>query len=223
MRHLTFRIAIALLTFVVGVAVVTIWLIPHKSLPQSKDEVRKDLPAVQAAQIEQRECGHSDDIESYIDALVCSPNLRVDYIDDGAADMSVLEWSKEDTAPEARNVVERGSKAVPFLIRHLDDRRLTSATFSVHEGRTKTSTPVPLGYICLDMLTNVTKAPKIHDVCGDDGMGACVDGGFYFRPDDYHLENGELKANAIVYTAKKNWQKAYKKGWVKFDYPIGWR
>lgn len=224
MRHLTFRLAISLLTFVVGVAAVTIWLIPHKSLPQSKDEVRKDLPAVQVGQVEQRECGHSADIESYIDALVCSPNLHVNYISDGAADMSVVDMSKEEAAPEVRNVVELGSKAIPFLIRHLDDRRLTSATISVYEGRTKKSTPVPLGHICLDILTHVIKAPKIFDYeCGDDGFGACIESGFYFSPDDYHLENGELKGNAIVYTTKKNWQKAYKKGWIKFNYPSWWK
>lgn len=230
MRHLTFRLAIALLTFVVGVAAVMIWLIPHKPLPQSKDEVRKALPAVQVAQIEQRECGHSADIESYVDALVCSSNLHVVYGDDGAADATVMQAGevepriKEDIAPEVRNIVELGSKAIPLLIQHLDDRRLTSAIFHTYRGRTESMKQVPVGHICLDILMATTKAPKIIEYgCGDDGLGSCVDGGFYFRPDDYHLENGELKGNAIVYAAKKNWQKAYKKGWVKFDYPIWWK
>lgn len=223
MRHLTLRLVIALLTFVIGVVISSVWIISHKSPAQKSVVLQKDSPAIQIAQTEQRECGHSNDPQSYIDALACSSDLQVVYGDDGAADATVME-AKETTAPEVRSIVELGSQAIPLLIRHLDDRRLTSATFHTYEGRTQKIIQVPVGHICLDILTHITNAPKIFaDECGDDGLGACIDSKFYFRPDDYHLEGENLKWNAIAHTAKINWQNAYKKGWVKFSYPTWWK
>jgi len=65
--------------------------------------------------------------EQYIDALVSYPNFGRIYVEDGAADGSV-------TAPSSpphpvKNLLDLGPKAIPLLIAHLDDTRLTSATF----------------------------------------------------------------------------------------------
>ncbi len=65
---------------------------------------------------------------------------------------------------------------------------------------------------CLDILTNIIDAPEvlIKD-CADDGLGACVEKGYYFRP-------GETEG-AIIGEVKANWQRAYSEGKVKFKSP----
>lgn len=141
----------------------------------------------------------------YIDALVAAKDLRVTYVSDGVSDASVLSFP----VPEVRDVLTLGSDAVPLLIEHLDDTRLTAAIFNGHEEGNK---PVSVGHVCLDILIGSVDAPvaEIED-CADDGLGACVEEGFYFRPDETSLKEME--------EVKVNWQRAYRDGKVKFAYP----
>ena len=70
--------------------------------------------------------------EKLIDALVAAPNLYVRYVEDGAADNSVLALYENGDVNVARqnpkevlDIVALGKKAIPLLIEHLDDRRPT--------------------------------------------------------------------------------------------------
>ena len=146
-----------------------------------------------------------------IDALTSAPSL-VTYSEDGAADATVT----ENPPPEVRAIVELGAQSVPLLIAHLDDARPTSAKFN--------GSPVPVGHVCLDILTNVISAPGILiKDCADDGLGACIAGGYYFRPDAFARRGSGFMAGHQVSRVKANWQRAYRRGGVKFKYPAWWK
>ena len=162
-----------------------------------------------SCQVLQTERGQSEERagqNKYVDALAAAKDLRVAYNDDGAGDGSVL----QSPVPEVKDVLNLGSEAVPLLIEHLDDTRLTVAVFNGREQRNKR---VPVGHICLDILTGSVDAPvaKIED-CADDGLGACVDADFYFRPNEASLKK--------IKEVKANWQRTYRDGKVKFAYPV---
>jgi hypothetical protein len=59
--------------------------------------------------------------ERYIDALVSATHLVV-YSEDGAADATVV----ENPVREVRNILRMGAKAIPLLIAHLEDTRITA-------------------------------------------------------------------------------------------------
>jgi hypothetical protein len=142
-------------------------------------------------------------------------DFGVVYVDDGAADGTVTEkgqliGSGPNLRPDARvkAVVDLRQSAVPLLIEHLDDRRPTRILFN---GR-----PTPLGHVALDILGHVVKPTKQIFIpgCADDGLGACFQPGYYFRPDASQDQMGSVKSN---------WQKAYRRGAIQFDYPRWWR
>jgi hypothetical protein len=150
----------------------------------------------------------------YIDALVSYPNFGRIYVEDGAADGSV---TSSGSPPQAvKDILDLGPKAIPLLIAHLDDTRLTSATF---EGGFTWGKPirVPVGHVCLDVLMHIIGENRyIFDwECGDDGLGACVKEGYYFRPDEFYPVNkNEYIARLGVRVVKSNWQRAYRRGWL---------
>jgi hypothetical protein len=168
----------------------------------------------------------------YIDALVSAPIL-VTYVNDGAADMSVTNVDAnsmsvaivENPIPSVRNIVNLGWRAIPLLIEHLDDTRLTAAKLcSYYAGGKKRCAPVPVGYVCADILTHIITAPKIITLeCGDDGFGACIDSAYYFLPDAYTQKASRYYARPKVYRVKINWQRAYRKGYIKYHYPDQWK
>jgi hypothetical protein len=163
---------------------------------------------------------HSTKIKSdhYIDALVSYPNFGRVYVEDGAADGSVT--SPRSPSQPVKDVLDLGPKAIPLLIEHLDDTRLTSALF---EGGFTWGKPirVPVGHVCLDILMHITRQNRhIFDwECGDDGLGACVREGYYFRPDEYYPvgNSGEYIARVGVRFVKANWLKAYRRGWLRIS------
>jgi hypothetical protein len=110
-----------------------------------------------------------------------------------------------------------------MLIEHLDDMRSTSATFfsDKHKGIVQ----VPLGYVCLDLLTNITKAtPRIFvEPCADDGLGACVNERFYFWPDSFIRRGGKYFARPEIRRVKTKWERAYRRGFAKYRYPEWWK
>jgi hypothetical protein len=146
-------------------------------------------------------------VSNPVDALTSAPSL-VAYSSDGAADATVT----DDPRPEVKAIVNLGTAAIPLLISHLDDPRPTSATFN---GK-----PVGLGHICLDILTNIVDAPLIvAEDCADDGLGACVDTQYYFRPDAFTRNGRVIATSPEVALVKARWQRAYRRGKVKFRYP----
>ena len=165
----------------------------------------------------------------HVDALVVAPTL-VTYVDDGAADMSVVDAGTNrngyivDPIPAVKNMVELGPSAIPILIAHLDDTRPTSAKFFHYVGPTEKYESVPVGHVCLDILMNIVDAPKIiTKECGDDGLGACIERGYYFRPDAYVKKGNSFLARPEVLRTKANWERANRRRWLRFRYPETWK
>ncbi len=165
----------------------------------------------------------------YIDALVSAPAL-VAYSEDGAADATVTEVGANNSGvvehpiPEVRAIINMGASAIPLLISHLDDTRLTSATFNGGFMR-GTSIRVPVGHVCLDILTHIIGVnPHVFiKECADDGLGGCIKHEYYFRPDEYYPAGREYMAREGVYVVKVNWFRAHRKGLIKFKYPTWWK
>jgi hypothetical protein len=167
-----------------------------------------------------------------IDALISAP-LLVTYVDDGAADSSVTNVDAnsnrvgvvEAPIPSVRDIINLRQRAIPTLISHLDDTRLTSAKLcSYFPGGRSECAPVPVGYVCLDILMSIVRAPTIiRSECGDDGFGACIANGYYFRPDAYTPKGQSFIAHSEVPRVKSNWQRAYRKRRLKYEYPEWWK
>jgi hypothetical protein len=141
----------------------------------------------------------------YIDALVSAPHLVV-YSEDGAADATVV----ENPVVEVRSILKLGARAIPLLIAHLGDTRLTAAKFGRDQARR-----VPVGYVCLDILSNIVRSKRILvEDCADDGLGACIKDGYYFRPDAYSSKSGRLIPQAQVFKVQTKWKRAYRNGYL---------
>src|SRR6266446_630542 len=102
--------------------------------------------------------------EDLITALVNAP-LRTVYSDNGAADATVTAVTTEDTfrkdaAEQVRAILDLGPGCLPLLIAHLDDQRLTGATF---DGGRYRHAPirVPVGHVCLDILLHATSGQTV--------------------------------------------------------------
>jgi len=170
--------------------------------------------------------------EKLIDALVAAPNLSVRYVEDGAADASVLAFYENGDPSVARqnpkevlDVVVLREKAIPLLIECFNDTRPTSATVSLGYLTDK-PVRVPVGFICLDILTSIVERSNKLIFFEDASDGFCGDikDGFCFRPDDYKAyDDDRFKARPIVRIVKANWQKAYRNGKIKYDYKSAWK
>jgi len=179
----------------------------------------------------------------YVDALVALPNLGPVYYDDGAADGTIMVPTGRQVPvarhlPAVKAIVDLGDASLPVLIDCLNDTRITSATMTFKGGDPDAKpVPVPVGEVCLDILLNVVVPTQevFVDSCpleekqGDapccfrDGLGACVNKGFYFRPDSYDLRDGRAVARPIVSLVQSNWQQAYKGGRLRYQYPEMWK
>jgi hypothetical protein len=159
--------------------------------------------------------------DAIIDELVSTPNFGVVYIADGAGDGTVLNGSP---AAAVKKIVNLRDKAIPLLIRHLDDTRTTSA---LYKGGNHWANPlaVPVGYLCLDILSQIVGDNGILFVegqrdCDSDGMGACIQPKYYFDPDAYSVGQGDhLLPSKKVLNVKRNWESARQIGLLKFSFP----
>ena len=167
-----------------------------------------------------------------IDALITAPDLYVNYVEDGAADGSVLAvypdsegYATNPIAREVKDIVALRDKAVPLLIECLDDTRPTSATTSSGGYLTDKPVRVPVGHVCLDILINIVgvKNRSIYAEEEHGGFGSEIKDGYYFRPDDYRVTGDTFVERPIVRIVKANWQKAYRDGKIKYDYKAAWK
>lgn len=168
-----------------------------------------------------------------IDALISAPNLHVKYVEDGAADGTVLAvypdsdgYATNPIAQEVKDIVGLRDKALPILIECLDDTRPTSATVSSGGYLTDKPVRVPVGHICLDILINIVGVENrlIYAEAEYGGFGSEMKTGYYFRPDDYRTDGKEFfEPRPIIKIVKTNWQKAYRDGQIKYDYKTPWR
>jgi hypothetical protein len=149
------------------------------------------------------------DPEKLIRALA-GVNFGKVYFEDGAADGSVTDEQtitvNEGSGAFApvRSILDLKDRAIPLLIEHLDDQQPTRTKFN--------GQPVPLGYVALDILMNVigTNHKVFFTDCRDDGLGACVEPEYYFRPDADSVEMRKVKAH---------WQRLRSAGGLKFHEP----
>jgi hypothetical protein len=166
--------------------------------------------------------------DKYIDALI-SAKIKFAYGNDGAHDGTLMligvnnAGKVENPIPEIKRIVNLGAKAIPLLIAHLDDTRLTSVVFDRNENPLRY---IPVGYICYDILTYIARDTRkiINGGCNDkvgydDGYCACDVKGYCFPPDDYIIKGSRYIARPEVHRVKLKWQRAYRKGYLKYQYP----
>jgi hypothetical protein len=159
----------------------------------------------------------SAEYKSLIEPLLSVTDFRTHYYDDGAADATVTcprDCDVPVTKPvrEVEALMKNPSKTVPLLINCLDDGRVTSVTF---DGNTTTRPmKVPIGYVCLDILLQRFVSEPISEYeCNSDGLGACVNTPFYFRPDDYtHCWKDRCEPRPWVLVVKHRWLKELQSG-----------
>jgi len=162
----------------------------------------------------------------YIDPLLGVTDFEAHYYEDGAADATVL--FPEGTQPPKTHLrppepvvelVRLRDRSLPLLIDCLDDGRVTTMRF---EGN-KITQPmnVPLGYVCLDILMNlVTGKPVSDSECASDGLGACMNLGFYFRPDDYYeCSDRDCFLRPWVHVVRRKWKQEYLAHRLRFHNP----
>jgi len=162
----------------------------------------------------------------YVDALLEVNDFGAHYYEDGAADASVL-FPESPQAPYDYKrppepviaLIRLRERALPVLIDCLDDGRVAKIVF---EGN-KLTRPmnVPVGYVCLDVLMNVAMGKPVSDPeCADDGLGACMNYGFYFRPDDYYdCSDRECVLRPWVFVVQRKWKEQFLAHRLRFRNP----
>jgi hypothetical protein len=164
--------------------------------------------------------------QSAIDPLVQYSGFGETYFEDGAADGTVLETKLDknnDPLPlpaPVKRIAALGAQAFPLLVECLSDARTTSATFS--GGYSREPVKVPVGYVCLDILTQEIGfgPPVSYADCADDGLGACIHTEYFFRPDDYIPDGKErFIVRPWVLQVQRNWRKLLLQGRLTFRAP----
>ena len=178
------------------------------------------------APAEEKHLSSVAEYRKYIDPLLQVKDFGIHYYDDGAADATVL-FPQSEANPWQRPrdpviaLIRLGPKSFPLLIDCLGDGRLTNVEF---DGNTTTNRmKVPVGYVCLDILMGSTRGrPMSEPDCADDGLGACMNYGYYFRPDDYyHCVERLLTCNLRpwVGVVQQNWRRQFLQGRLHFHNP----
>jgi len=173
----------------------------------------------------QKPLASKEDYKKYIEPLLKEKDFGTHYVEDGAADASVLTPTERsptfhlDRPSDAViELVRLGAKSVPLLIDCLGDGRLTSVRF---DGNTITKAMnVPVGYVCLDIMTGSVRGKPVSDMpCGSDGLGACMNNGFYFRPDDYWKcrEKDRCEPRPWVTVVQGNWRLQFLQNRLRFQ------
>jgi len=151
------------------------------------------------------------------------------YYDDGAGDGSLIRYKEDPKAeydivpdPTVRELVDAGDASLPLLISCIADARPTHIEFK--PAKSDTYVRVPLGYVCLELTTALvwTPLPKaaVDPDCVADGIGACFNDGYYFRPDVLADPSVGEKKMALV---QANWQQLLKSKSLRFQYPSDWK
>lgn len=154
------------------------------------------------------------DIEKGIGQLA---EIEREFVRDGASDYGV----EVQDDPDVWRLGTR--EAVPTLISHIADQRLTKVVYrEVEPGTGKPrSTAVPLGYLCLDILLQLSlrDSPPIVESGDDGGWRAHTDERFYFAPDALTRPDGPL----VMKQVRQAWREAFEGGQLKFrESPLGW-
>jgi hypothetical protein len=163
----------------------------------------------------------SANYKNLIEPLLRVSDFRMHYFDDGAADATVTcpdgcGYPPPIPVAPVTELMKNPKITVPLLIDCLDDGRRTSARF---DGNVTTyPMRVPVGYVCLDILRwRFDREPIAENDCQNDGLGACVNTGYYFRPDDYtHCIEESCDVRPWVQVVQRHWRDALLAGrWWK--------
>lgn len=162
----------------------------------------------------------------YIDPLLAEKDFGIEYVDDGAADASVLYPTRNGNtyarpSDSVLEIVRAGANAFPALIDCLSDGRMSTVSFDGNNITRKTD--VAVGYVCLDILMAEAEGPNIHDPEDGDGLGAEMKTGFYFRPDDYSdcwpTTSRKCDPRPWVFIVQANWKRRFLNGKLRFQNP----
>lgn len=173
----------------------------------------------------QKPLASQQEYHKYIDPLLEVKDFG-GYFDDAAADASIL-FPGNSTHPSDRPndpavaLVRLGEKGTPLLIDCLSDGRVTNIRFGGNYITKPMS--VPVGYVCLDILMGTTSSKSLaeHD-CADDGLGACMNSDFYFRPDDYYdcVDHRQLcLLRPWILVVQRNWRREFLRKRLHFQNP----
>lgn len=155
--------------------------------------------------------------EALIDALMAYPFGEI-YSEDITRPSSITYAGKKVAenvdgvipVPAVRAIADLGDPAIPLLISHLTDQRLSRAEYQ--------SQPVPVAYLALDLLLHMTDMNDERVIvpgCEQHGLGDCMQPEFYFGPD--------TKDPNTMASVQKDWYDENKKEPIKFVYPTWWR
>lgn len=161
--------------------------------------------------------------ENLITALITSKNLPGRFGDDGVFVNTLLE--DDPTPREVRRILKLGAKAIPLLIAHLDDTRLTRMRFCCSGGEGGEH-GVTVGDASLDILRRivVNAAPMFDPQCVKDrtagtevGEASCLEERFEFSPPSFSGRGRSRRPSREARIAKKNWQKAYANKKIRYQ------
>jgi hypothetical protein len=158
----------------------------------------------------------ADEYHRLIDPLITVQDYGTRYFEDGAADASVVypestepPYGYREPASAVVDLIRLGRRGLPILVDCLSDARLTKMRF---DGNTITQAmDVPVGYLCLDILMSEVRGRPIWEpACDGDGLGVCINDGFYFRPDDYwECRSQQCQPRPWVIVVQQKWRSAY--------------
>jgi hypothetical protein len=168
-----------------------------------------------------------DQYQRYIDPLVKVDDFGTAYYEDGAADATVLfaqsnkpPYDYQRPAAPVIELVRLRDRGFPLLIDCLSDGRLTRMRF----GGNSITKPmnVPVSYVCLDILIGeLPEKPISIPDCADDGLGACVNSEYYFRPDDYYrCSDLQCFLRPWIIVVQRKWRSLYLAHQLRFHNPF---
>ena len=174
---------------------------------------------------------HESRNDKLITALINAEGVRGIFADDA--------MYLYTTAPEIEAIFALGKNAIPLLIAHLDDKRLTGVRTSSATFKKTEEFQVTIGAASLDLLNYIIREDAqffdkgclkdLHEQ-SEGHTSSCVNKKYAVFPEDFWAGEIRIRGNVWhgktlvvkknVVRAKRNWQKAYRKHqirYVKFD------
>lgn len=166
--------------------------------------------------------------DKLITALIDSEDVRGIFADD-----AMYLYTQ---APEIQEIFALGKKAIPLLIAHLDDKRLTGVRTSSATFKKTEEFQVTIGAACFDLLNYIIREDArffdqdcLKDLreCGEGHTSSCANARYTVFPEDFWAGETRVRGNLWegktlvvkkrVVRAKRRWQNAYRKGWIRYE------
>ena len=178
------------------------------------------LLAATAVFVEDPGCSASS-LDSYVEELVRWESIVEVYYSDGAADGSILAVPPQhEPHPAVRPILACVDQAAPVLVERLSDARPTRVLFRTG-SRNEILRQASVGHLVLDILlmTVADDSGVLIADCFDDGLGACVNAGYYFEPDAWFLDGNLPQPKPEVLDVKRRWTELLEAGRLNLEYP----